>query len=276
MAVIKERIVADQAVLKRRVGVLGVHSIDHFAFEVPDLDEARKFYETFGLDVRDEAGGLGLYTFDHPHRWGLVTAGSAKRLRYLSFGIFEDDIDAFDKHLGNLGAKRIPAPSGAEDNGIWIEGFDGLPLNIRVAEKASPSAKSRFEATSVGPGLAGTIANSKAPKVHPRYLSHFALFTTDVSGAIDYYEKTLGFRLSDRSGPAVAFLHGPHGSDHHLLALVMSDHVGMHHQSWDVGSIQEVGLGSGQMARAGFTRGWGLGRHVIGARSEEHTSELQS
>src|SRR3546814_6112959 len=85
MAVIKERIVADQAVLKRRVGVLGVHSIDHFAFEVPDLDEARKFYETFGLDVRDEAGGLGLYTFDHPHRWGLVTAGSAKRLRYLSF-----------------------------------------------------------------------------------------------------------------------------------------------------------------------------------------------
>src|SRR3546814_1019528 len=39
----------------------------------------------------------------------------------------------------------------------------------------------------------------------------------------------------------------------------------MHHQSWDVGSIQEVGLGSGQMARAGFTRGWGLGRHVLGA-----------
>src|SRR3546814_13588393 len=33
----------------------------------------------------------------------------------------------------------------------------------------------------------------------------------------------------------------------------------------DVGSIQEVGLGSGQMARAGFTRGWGLGRHVLGA-----------
>src|SRR3546814_20702438 len=108
-----------------------------------------------------------------------------------------------------------------------------------------------------------------APKVHPRYLSHFALFTTDVSGAIDYYEKTLGFRLSDRSGPAVAFLHGPHGSDRHLLALVMSDHAGMPHQSWDVGSIQEVGLGSGKMARAGFTRGdrqsVGQGKGVAGS-----------
>src|SRR3546814_18689322 len=93
MAVIKERIVADQAVLKRRVGVLGVHSIDHFAFEVPDLDEARKFYETFGLAVRDEAGGLGIYTFYNHHSWSLVTAGSAKRLSSLSFDTFKDVID---------------------------------------------------------------------------------------------------------------------------------------------------------------------------------------
>src|SRR3546814_13378491 len=126
MAVIKERIVADQAVLKRRVGVLGVHSIDHFAFEVPDLDEARKFYETFGLDVRDEASGLGLYTFDHPHRWRLVTAGSAKRLRYLRFGIFADDIYAFDKHLHIMGYRRLPAPSAAAVYGIWFHHLDCL------------------------------------------------------------------------------------------------------------------------------------------------------
>src|SRR3546814_18052990 len=93
---------------------------------------------------------------------------------------------------------------------------------------------------------------------------HDALpISTDVSGAIDYYEKTLGFRLSDRSGPAVAFLHGPHGSDNHLLALVMSDHVGMHHQSWDVGSFQEVGLGSGKMSLVGLTRSWGIGRQLL-------------
>jgi catechol 2,3-dioxygenase-like lactoylglutathione lyase family enzyme len=109
------------------------------------------------------------------------------------------------------------------------------------------------------------MPNSKAPKVYPRRLSHFALFTTDVDEAIVFYEKMLGIRLSDRSGPFVAFLHGPHGSDHHMLALVKSDHRGMHHVSWDVGSFQEVGLGMAQMARAGFTEGWGIGRHVLGA-----------
>jgi catechol 2,3-dioxygenase-like lactoylglutathione lyase family enzyme len=256
---------AEQQRLKRRAGALAVHSLDHFAIEVPDLEEARHFYTLFGLDVRDEGDNLALYTVGHPHRWGVISQGKAKRLLYLSFGVFEDEIDAFGRHFDAIGAKRIEAPSGIDSNGIWIEGYDGLPLNIRVAEKSSPDEKSAFEVTSVGPGLPGTVANSKAPKIHPRRLSHFAIFTTDVGGAIDFYERTLGLRLSDRSGPAVAFLHGAHGSDHHLLALITSDHRGMHHASWDVGSVQEVGLGWGQMARAGFTRGWGLGRHVLGA-----------
>ncbi len=49
------------------------------------------------------------------------------------------------------------------------------------------------------------------------------------------------------------------------LALVKSDRRGMHHISWDVGSVQEVGLGMAQMCRGGFGQGWGIGRHVLGA-----------
>ena len=255
----------DQLAINRRPGVLGAHSIDHFALDVPDLAEARAFYTQFGLDVRDEDDGLGLYTKGHSHRWGLLRKGPEKKLAYLSFGVFEDEFEAMSRQLDEAGAKRITAPAGIASNEIWIEGFDGLPLNIRVADKSSPNEKSAFETTSVGPGLPGTVLNSKAPRVFPRRLSHFAIYTTDVGAAITFYEKTLGLRLSDRSGPAVAFLHGVHGSDHHMLALVASTHRGMHHMSWDVGSFQEVGLGYAQMARAGYTRGWGVGRHVLGA-----------
>ena len=46
---------------RRRPNVLGVHSIEHFALEVPDLEEARNFYSLFGLDVRDSDGALELY-----------------------------------------------------------------------------------------------------------------------------------------------------------------------------------------------------------------------
>lgn len=250
----------------RRAGALGVHSIDHFALDVPDLGEARRFYELFGLDVRENAGSIELYTDGNPHRWATIRQGDGpKRLRYLSFGVFDEDFEAFRRHLESRQVRTIDAPAGAESNGIWFEGYDGLPINIRVSDKATPHEKSNFTFKSSLPGQSGAILNSQAPKVRPRRLAHFALFTTDVNAAIDYYEQTLGLRLSDKSEPAVAFLHAPHGSDHHLLALVLSDRRGMHHNSWDVGSVMEVGLGGSTMARAGFDRGWGLGQHVLGA-----------
>nr|ART38523.1 G28 [uncultured bacterium] len=256
----------DTSLATRRPGVLGVHSIDHFAIEVPDLAAARTFYTLFGLDVRDKDGTLELFSKDNPHRWAIVSQGGEGRtLRYLSFGIHEDEADAFRAHLEDCGVTFIDAPEGAESNGIWFAGYDDLPINIRVSGKASPSEKSKFSFVSSEPGKSGAIPNSKAPKVYPRRLSHFAVFTTDVNAAIDFYEKTLGLRLSDKSEPAVAFLHGVHGSDHHMLALVLSDHRGMHHNSWDVGSVMEVGLGGTTMANAGYGPNWGLGQHVLGA-----------
>lgn len=250
----------------RRANVLGIHSIDHFAVEVPELEDARRFYTLFGLDVRDKDGRLELYTRGNPHRWAIISqGGDARRLRYLSFGVYPDDMAAFRSHLDDCGVQLIEEPAGAETSGIWFSGFDGLPINVRAADKATPSEKSHFSFVSSEPGKSGAIPNSKAPPVHPRRLSHFAIFTTDVNAAIDYYEKTLGLRLSDKSEPAVAFLHGVHGSDHHLLALVLSNRRGMHHNSWDVGSVMEVGLGGATMARAGYGPNWGVGQHVLGA-----------
>jgi catechol 2,3-dioxygenase-like lactoylglutathione lyase family enzyme len=251
-------------VSQKRAGALGVHSIDHFGLQVPDLGVARSFYAAFGLDVRDVDGGLGLFTRESAHCWGRIVQASAKQLRYLSFGIYAEDEAAMIARLDTLGAKRIHPLPGASAEGIWIEGFDGLPLNIKVSEKCSPNNKTRFETASSAAGTSGAVFNSAAPKTYPRNLSHFAIYTSDVIGATDWYEKMLGLRLSDGSGPVVAFLHGAHGSDHHLLALVGSTHRGMHHTSWDVGSFQEVGLGTAQMFRAGYTQGWGVGRHVLG------------
>jgi catechol 2,3-dioxygenase-like lactoylglutathione lyase family enzyme len=245
---------------QKRAGALGVHSIDHFAVQVPDVAVARAFYEAFGLDVKDEDDGLALYARGNAHCWARFTKGPVKQLSHLCFGIYAEDEAALAARLDSNGVKRIDGVG----EGIWIEGFDGLPINIRVADKCSPDGKTQFETISTNAGQSGAVFNSAAPKVHPRALSHFAIYTSDVIAATAWYETHLGLRLSDGSGPVVAFLHGPHGSDHHLLALVGSTHRGMHHSSWDVGSFQEVGLGSAQMFRSGYKEGWGVGRHVLG------------
>ena len=89
--------------------------------------------------------------------------------------------------------------------------------------------------------------------MRPRRLSHVLIFTRDIDASIDFYERKLGLRLSDRAADLVAFMHGIHGSDHHLLALVKSSAPGFHHCSWDVASVNDIGLGAMRMARQGLS-----------------------
>ena len=60
-------------------------------------------------------------------------------------------------------------------------------------------------------------------------------------------------------------MHGIHGSDHHLIAFAKSDAPGLHHCSWDVGGVNEIGVGAMQMAEKGLPEGLGHGRHVLGS-----------
>ena len=91
------------------------------------------------------------------------------------------------------------------------------------------------------------------------------MFSPDVMGSVRFYTDTLGLRLSDHSGDGIAFLHGAHASDHHMLAFAKSDGPGLHHSSWDVATFDDVGLGMQQMVDRGHTQGWGVGRHVLGS-----------
>ena len=249
----------------RRPGELGVHSVDHFNFAVPDLKQAQSFYTGFGLDVREEGEGLGLYTFGMDHRWGRVTEGSVKKLSYVSFGVYPEDLDGLRGRLKQLDVRQLDGPAGFESNGVWFRDPDGTLIEMRVAEKSSPNEKAVQSNPSSAPGVQGSHARSKAPAVRPRRLAHVLLFTSDVGRSIDFYRRVIGLRLSDRSGDGVAFMHGIHGSDHHMIALAKSNGPGLHHLSWDVGSIHEVGLGAMQMAERGFSAGWGMGRHVLGS-----------
>lgn len=244
---------------------LGVHSLDHFALCVPDLRRAQHFYSSFGLDVREERPGLGLYTHGHPHRWGLLIEGKTKQLRYLSFGVFAEDFERLKQHLEVSQAPPSKPPAEFADDGVWVRDPDGLWIGLRVAEKSAPDCKSVPELHSSPPGQPGAPKRSQAPSVRPSRLGHCLVFTRSVPATIEFYERLLGLRLSDRSGDDIAFMHGIHGSAHHLIAFARADAPGLHHCSWDVSSVNDLGLGAEQMARQGYSAGWGLGRHVLGS-----------
>jgi catechol 2,3-dioxygenase-like lactoylglutathione lyase family enzyme len=252
--------------MSRRPGVLAVHSVDHVAFTVPALAEAERFFNTFGLDTRREGARLDVRAHGDAHRWlAIHEAGTAKRLQFISFGIFAEDEAAFRQRIEAAGIGCAPHPL-SDGQGLWLRDPDGTPMQLKVAPKVSPSVRSVPSPVKAVPAGAGAApARSKAAPVRPRRLSHVLKFTPDVPRMIDFCEHVLGIRLSDKSADIVAFLHSAHGSDHHMIAFAKSGGPGLHHTSWDVGSVDEVGCGSEQMRAAGFTEGWGVGRHVLGS-----------
>jgi catechol 2,3-dioxygenase-like lactoylglutathione lyase family enzyme len=249
----------------KRPGELGIHSMDTFNLVVPDLKQAEEFYKPFGLDVREEGNTLGLYTYGSPHRWATLSEGPKKKLNFLSFGVFEEDFEPIKRRIEELGIKLLNPPRGFDSNGVWFYDPFGVLIEVKVAEKSSPNEKMDFTTVSVPAGQMGSVMRSKHPVVQPRRLAHVLVFTPDVPKAIEFYSRILGVRISDRSGDGICFMHGIHGSDHHLIAFAKSSAPGLHHCSWDVGGINEIGVGAMQMAEKGFQKGWGLGRHVLGS-----------
>lgn len=246
----------------RRPSVLGVHSIAEFGLTVPDLVEAERFYGAFGLETRALGSRLGLAVDAGSLPVGMLSQGPRKALHHLAFAAFEDDVGQFEQRIAQRSIPRLPDPEGGD--ALWIADPNGLPVCIRAGAKTTPDAKAPLQTGPTPPNRMSAPIRGTTPPIKPSRLSHLALFTPNLEASIAFYRDVLGLRLSDRSA-VIAFMHAPHGGDHHLIALVQSDGPGMHHCSWAVPSIDALGLGAVQSAEAGYTRGWGLGRHVLGS-----------
>ncbi len=243
---------------------VGVHSINQFALTVPDLKAAQHFFTAFGLDVRNSDNQLTIKAADG-HPWGVIQHGAEKSLKYLSFNCFESEFFLLCEQLEMAGARKASYPATSCEKGYWFYDPDGNLLHIQAGPKTSPDSKTPNPHIDIPANERGAPIRGSTPQIRPRRLSHVLLFSTDVSRSIDFYCKGLGLRLSDRSQDIIAFLHAPHGCDHHLVAFAKSSNRGWHHCSWDVSGVDEVGLGAEQMAAAGYTEGWGTGRHVLGS-----------
>lgn len=243
----------------------GIHSINQFALAVPDLDEEERFLRTFGLRVSRQGGTLQLRASASDHVWGVIVPGAKKRLTYVSLGCYEADFAMLKKQVEAAGGKPAdPHPAGPK-GGFWFRDPDNNLVQVLVAAKTQPDAKSKMGDMNIPVNVRGAPARSAAGTTAPTRMSHMALFTSDVTKSLDFYTRALGVRVADRSGDIIGFTYARHGCDHHLLAFLTGGGGGLHHASWDVPSVEALGLGNTQMRKAGYTRHWGPGRHVLGS-----------
>jgi catechol 2,3-dioxygenase-like lactoylglutathione lyase family enzyme len=105
---------------------------------------------------------------------------------------------------------------------------------------------------------------SRNQPVRPRKLGHVVIGSVDLATTMRFFVDGLGFKVSDYMSDKAAFLRC--SVEHHNV-LVMSAPVNfMHHTSWQVDDIDEVGRGAQCMLEGHPDRHiWGLGRHYAGA-----------
>jgi catechol 2,3-dioxygenase-like lactoylglutathione lyase family enzyme len=236
-----------------------LHRLTTLTVAVPDVSAAVPFYRDFGLDHLGDGrfatldGGQQLHLVHRDHR-GLV-----------EIGIGCDDPDDLDRLAGNLTRAQIPHRR-HPDAVTTVDEGSGIRVRISIAPhyQQAPTPQPPTNA----PGSDRRV-NDRAPgstrtgPVQPRRLGHVVVGSTDAARSEHLFIDVLGFRVSDTVRRVGTFVRC--STDHHNLMVAAAPAKFLHHTSWQVDDIDEVGRGAAGMVAADHSRHvWGLGRHNVG------------
>ncbi|MFE4756777.1 VOC family protein [Streptomyces mirabilis] len=239
---------------------MALHGLSSVTVGVPNLAETRDYYTDFGL-APGEDGWLS--TRDGGRQLRLVQAPTRRLVELVVRAEHFDDLGVISDRLTRLGV-RVSLEA---DHLTAYEPVAGFRVTVRVAEPLRqesspapvPNGPGRIaRATERAPGVL------RADPVRPRKLGHVVIGSVDQPATQRFFTKGLGFKLSDEIAGRAAFLRC--STDHHNV-LVMSGPVNfLHHSSWQVDDLDEVGRGATGMLDGHPERHvWGLGRHHAGS-----------
>ncbi len=227
---------------------------------MPNVAETAAYYADFGL--APETGGV-FSTVDGGKQLKLAEAPT-RRLLEIRMGVDDpDDLDRIAASLARLGvtAKRDGTVLVTEEP---VAGFRAV---IEIAERL---AQPEVPATPYnGPGrierdTARAPVLSRGQPVRPRKLGHVVIGSTDRAATQRFFTEGLGFKTSDEVLGVAAFMRC--STDHHNVLVQQAPVNFLHHTSWQLDDVDEVGRGAMAMLEKHPERhAWGLGRHYIGS-----------
>jgi catechol 2,3-dioxygenase-like lactoylglutathione lyase family enzyme len=244
---------------------MALHRLSSVVVGVPNLDETARYYTDFGLTPVDpgDTTERAFRTLDGGEQLRLVRTPVRQLVRLTIGADDHDDLRRVTERLTRMGIDAAHAPGSV----TAVEPATGVRATVAVTPRIDQPT---VPATPYnGPGRRERV-NTRAPgvrrtgPVRPRKLGHVVLGTTDLATTERFFLDGLGFKLSDRIAGAGAFMRC--STDHHNV-LALAAPVGfLHHTSWQVDDIDDVGRGAMTMLEDHPERHvWGLGRHHAGS-----------
>ncbi|MFC4127804.1 VOC family protein [Nocardia rhizosphaerae] len=239
---------------------MALHRLSSVTIGVPDPTTTRDYYTEFGLAPADDGW---LTTRDAGDQLRLVTAPSRRLVEIVIGADDSDDIAAAAIRLRGLGLP-VDLTSGSVTALEPVAGFRAvIRVDDRLAQSVQPATAYN------GPGRIER-SNLRAPgvlredPVRPRKLGHVVIGTIDFDATRRFFTDGLGFKLSDEIKGHGAFLRC--STDHHNVLVLKAPVNFLHHTSWQVDDIDDVGRGATAMLEGNPERHvWGLGRHHAGS-----------
>jgi catechol 2,3-dioxygenase-like lactoylglutathione lyase family enzyme len=251
----------------------------HVDLAVPDYDRQLDFYTTtWGLSAETTDTGLAfLAAAGSPERYSVrLRRAGEKRLDLIAFGAASpSDVDSLATRLGEAGVPLVTEPAAMQTPGGGY-GFRFFDCDGRTVEVSCDVAVRTHRRVEEGESI-------------PVKLSHVVINSPDPETTVAFYQRHLGFALSDtlaspHLGEVMWFLRT--NRYHHSLAIARGPHVALHHASFELRGLDEYMRGTGRLLRAGVEKVWGPGRHLAGnntfsyfldphGNTIEYTTELE-
>ena len=239
-----------------------LHRLTSVTIGVPNVAETAAYYTDFGLSPQQD-GWFG--TRDGGRQLRIVHSPT-RRLVEVHVGADDsDDLARVADALHRLGIKSARGPHSV----TAIEKATGVQATVEVSPRVTQAparavvynGPGRIERTGArAPGVLRT------ERVQPRKLGHTVLGTTDLAITRAFILEGLGFKLSDAIKDVGTFMRC--STDHHNVLVLQAPVAFLHHTSWQVDDVDEVGRGASAMLTDHPERHiWGLGRTMPGRTS---------
>lgn len=239
---------------------MALHRLTSVTLGVPDVAATAAYYADFGLTP----DGEGWFTTRDGGRQLRIVPAATRRLVELCVGADDpDDLDRVEHGLRGLGVEVARGPRSV----TALEAATGVRATVGIAPRVTQDA---VPATAYnGPGRPERVG-VRAPgvvrqeRVTPRKLGHTVVGSTDLAVTRAFFTTGVGFKVSDAIGDAGVFLRC--STDHHNVLVLRAPVTYLHHTSWQVDDVDEVGRGAFAMLQDHPERHvWGLGRHHAGS-----------
>ncbi len=227
--------------------MIKVKRIGHATFETPDLDRQIEYYQNvIGLAVASREPNRACLASPLGQLAIVLERGAQQRCTRLAFEVARDlDVDELSRRLSSLGLRGEPCR-------------DALPGVSRLLTFTDPKGTmielfSEWSFLEVRPVAAG---------VAPFKLGHVAFYHPDPREIAVFYEKTLGFRVSDWIGDFFVFMRC--GVDHHTVNFLRADRTTMQHMAFELRDCHQLNAACDVLARERVPIVWGPVRHGPG------------